>query len=142
MVSGSFFLCFHHFSHCFQIFIQKETIYFDIFLFQKGELLKDLRRLNVAMTRAKVKLIFVGKASSLKNIEPMDRLLEHLQGKDESGCVSLTLSFQYLDDSKRNTVFYFCVVSLCLFMSTFEGESSIKTYCVKVPYSLLTSINI
>uniref|UniRef100_A0AAV2LPH1 DNA replication ATP-dependent helicase/nuclease n=1 Tax=Knipowitschia caucasica TaxID=637954 RepID=A0AAV2LPH1_KNICA len=44
-----------------------------------GELLKDWRRLNVAITRAKHKLLMVGSASTLRRYEPVDKLLQHLQ---------------------------------------------------------------
>lgn len=44
-----------------------------------GELLKDWRRLNVAITRAKHKLLMVGSASTLRRYEPLEKLLNHLQ---------------------------------------------------------------
>uniref|UniRef100_A0A8C6UWA6 DNA replication ATP-dependent helicase/nuclease n=1 Tax=Neogobius melanostomus TaxID=47308 RepID=A0A8C6UWA6_9GOBI len=44
-----------------------------------GELLKDWRRLNVAITRAKHKLLMVGSASTLRRYEPVEKLLNHLQ---------------------------------------------------------------
>ncbi|KAM4602916.1 DNA replication ATP-dependent helicase/nuclease DNA2 [Polymixia lowei] len=44
-----------------------------------GELLKDWRRLNVAVTRAKHKLLMVGSASTLRRYAPLDKLLNHLQ---------------------------------------------------------------
>lgn len=43
-----------------------------------GELLKDWRRLNVAITRAKHKLILLGSVSSLRRFPPLERLLDHL----------------------------------------------------------------
>ncbi|XP_072321554.1 DNA replication ATP-dependent helicase/nuclease DNA2 [Eucyclogobius newberryi] len=44
-----------------------------------GELLKDWRRLNVAITRAKHKLLMVGSASTLRRYEPVEKLLRHFQ---------------------------------------------------------------
>ncbi|XP_026234301.1 DNA replication ATP-dependent helicase/nuclease DNA2 [Anabas testudineus] len=44
-----------------------------------GELLKDWRRLNVAITRAKHKLLMVGSASTLHRYAPVEKLLHHLQ---------------------------------------------------------------
>ncbi|XP_057707140.1 DNA replication ATP-dependent helicase/nuclease DNA2 [Corythoichthys intestinalis] len=44
-----------------------------------GELLKDWRRLNVAITRAKHKLLMVGSTSSLRRYTPVEKLLNHLE---------------------------------------------------------------
>ncbi|KAG8001475.1 DNA replication ATP-dependent helicase/nuclease DNA2 [Nibea albiflora] len=44
-----------------------------------GELLKDWRRLNVAITRAKHKLLMVGSATTLRRYAPVEKLLDHLQ---------------------------------------------------------------
>ncbi|KAM4743543.1 DNA replication ATP-dependent helicase/nuclease DNA2 [Anableps anableps] len=44
-----------------------------------GELLKDWRRLNVAITRAKHKLLMVGSATTLRRYSPVEKLLHHLQ---------------------------------------------------------------
>ncbi|XP_011607896.1 DNA replication ATP-dependent helicase/nuclease DNA2 [Takifugu rubripes] len=44
-----------------------------------GELLKDWRRLNVAITRAKNKLLMVGSATTLQRYSPVEKLLNHLQ---------------------------------------------------------------
>ncbi|XP_008404057.1 DNA replication ATP-dependent helicase/nuclease DNA2 isoform X2 [Poecilia reticulata] len=43
-----------------------------------GELLKDWRRLNVAVTRAKHKLLMVGSAATLRRYPPVEKLLQHL----------------------------------------------------------------
>ncbi|XP_038150568.1 DNA replication ATP-dependent helicase/nuclease DNA2 [Cyprinodon tularosa] len=43
-----------------------------------GELLKDWRRLNVAVTRAKHKLLMVGSATTLRRYSPVEKLLQHL----------------------------------------------------------------
>ncbi|XP_061735969.1 DNA replication ATP-dependent helicase/nuclease DNA2 [Nerophis ophidion] len=44
-----------------------------------GELLKDWRRLNVAITRAKHKLLMVGSASTLRRYAPVEKLLNRLE---------------------------------------------------------------
>ncbi|KAK0152964.1 DNA replication ATP-dependent helicase/nuclease DNA2 [Merluccius polli] len=44
-----------------------------------GELLKDWRRLNVAVTRAKHKLLMVGSAATIRRYAPLEKLLNHLQ---------------------------------------------------------------
>ena len=41
-------------------------------------MLKDLKRLNVALTRAKKKLILIGTHEYLKAISPLDRILEKI----------------------------------------------------------------
>nr|CAB3238414.1 DNA replication ATP-dependent helicase/nuclease DNA2 [Phallusia mammillata] len=46
---------------------------------KKGELLNDWRRLNVALTRAKHKLIMVGCIRSLNEYEPCKKMIEYLQ---------------------------------------------------------------
>lgn len=46
---------------------------------QLGELLKDWRRLNVAITRAKTKLLMLGSATTLRRYSPVEKLLNHLQ---------------------------------------------------------------
>ncbi|XP_047437501.1 DNA replication ATP-dependent helicase/nuclease DNA2 isoform X2 [Mugil cephalus] len=43
-----------------------------------GELLKDWRRLNVAITRAKHKLVMVGSATTLRRYASVEKLLSHL----------------------------------------------------------------
>ncbi|XP_078659491.1 DNA replication ATP-dependent helicase/nuclease DNA2-like [Branchiostoma floridae x Branchiostoma belcheri] len=45
---------------------------------QLGELLQDWRRLNVAITRAKHKLLLIGSVTTLRRYEPVARLLDHL----------------------------------------------------------------
>ncbi|XP_026869945.2 DNA replication ATP-dependent helicase/nuclease DNA2 [Electrophorus electricus] len=44
-----------------------------------GELLKDWRRLNVAITRAKHKLLMIGSAPTLRLYAPLEKLLAHMQ---------------------------------------------------------------
>ncbi|KAF6109583.1 hypothetical protein HJG60_010845 [Phyllostomus discolor] len=73
-----------------------------------GELLKDWRRLNVAITRAKHKLILLGCVSSLNRYPPLGKLLCHLNsekliidlpsGEHESLCY-------VLDDFQRRYAF-------------------------------------
>nr|XP_009008079.1 DNA replication ATP-dependent helicase/nuclease DNA2 isoform X2 [Callithrix jacchus] len=46
-----------------------------------GELLKDWRRLNVAITRAKHKLILLGCVPSLNCYPPLEKLLDHLNSE-------------------------------------------------------------
>ncbi|XP_076981221.1 DNA replication ATP-dependent helicase/nuclease DNA2 isoform X2 [Tamandua tetradactyla] len=46
-----------------------------------GELLKDWRRLNVAITRAKHKLILLGCVPSLNRYPPLEKLLSHLNSE-------------------------------------------------------------
>uniref|UniRef100_A0A8C6RR83 DNA replication ATP-dependent helicase/nuclease n=1 Tax=Nannospalax galili TaxID=1026970 RepID=A0A8C6RR83_NANGA len=46
-----------------------------------GELLKDWRRLNVALTRAKHKLILLGDVASLKRYPPLEKLFHHLNSE-------------------------------------------------------------
>jgi len=45
---------------------------------EKGVLFKDLKRLNVALTRAKKKLIIIGAEKYLKDISPMDMIVRKL----------------------------------------------------------------
>ncbi|XP_053720332.1 DNA replication ATP-dependent helicase/nuclease DNA2 [Synchiropus splendidus] len=47
-----------------------------------GELLKDWRRLNVAITRAKHKLLMVGSAATLRRYAPVEKLLNYLQQEE------------------------------------------------------------
>ncbi|CAE1265881.1 DNA2 [Acanthosepion pharaonis] len=48
-----------------------------------GELLKDGRRLNVAVTRAKKKLILVGDVTTLEQFEPLAKILPLLRKKNQ-----------------------------------------------------------
>ncbi|KAM6977889.1 DNA replication ATP-dependent helicase/nuclease DNA2 [Aplochiton taeniatus] len=57
-----------------------------------GELLKDWRRLNVAVTRAKHKLLMLGSAATLRRYAPLEKLLAHLHQENMiSFIVSLML---------------------------------------------------
>uniref|UniRef100_UPI00358FB190 DNA replication ATP-dependent helicase/nuclease DNA2 n=1 Tax=Myxine glutinosa TaxID=7769 RepID=UPI00358FB190 len=49
----------------------------DVASHNQGGLLKDWRRLNVALTRAKFKLLLLGCAPALRNYAPIARLLDH-----------------------------------------------------------------
>ncbi|KAM7014960.1 DNA replication ATP-dependent helicase/nuclease DNA2 [Tautogolabrus adspersus] len=63
-----------------------------------GELLKDWRRLNVAITRAKHKLLMVGSATTLRRYAPVEKLLNHLQQENMiSFKYKLSLNFLYCD---------------------------------------------
>lgn len=44
-------------------------------------LLRDLKRLNVAITRAKKKLILIGTEKYLKEIKPLDKIIEKLKSE-------------------------------------------------------------
>lgn len=57
---------------------------------QMGELLKDWRRLNVAITRAKHKLIMVGSISTLRRYAPLEKLLSHLESQSMISFSSLS----------------------------------------------------
>uniref|UniRef100_A0A671L0N5 DNA replication ATP-dependent helicase/nuclease n=1 Tax=Sinocyclocheilus anshuiensis TaxID=1608454 RepID=A0A671L0N5_9TELE len=54
-----------------------------------GELLQDWRRLNVAITRAKHKLLMLGSAPTLRRYAPLEKLLCHLQQEDMISFTSL-----------------------------------------------------
>ena len=47
-----------------------------------GRILEDACRLNVAMTRAKAKLLMIGCASTLQQAAPVARLLDLLRAQD------------------------------------------------------------
>uniref|UniRef100_A0A8C8M6F2 DNA replication ATP-dependent helicase/nuclease n=1 Tax=Oncorhynchus tshawytscha TaxID=74940 RepID=A0A8C8M6F2_ONCTS len=66
-----------------------------------GELLKDWRRLNVAITRAKHKLLMVGSAPTLRRYAPLEKLLNHLT---QESMISFTLPSMALTMAERNTV--------------------------------------
>ncbi|KAM6943298.1 DNA replication ATP-dependent helicase/nuclease DNA2 isoform 2-T2 [Xenentodon cancila] len=72
-----------------------------------GELLKDWRRLNVAITRAKHKLLMVGSATTLRRYSPVEKLLNHLQHEN-------MISF-------ANDLLCFCLIfSTNLFLFVFQ----------------------
>ncbi|CAK8687740.1 unnamed protein product [Clavelina lepadiformis] len=50
---------------------------------KKGELLSDWRRLNVALTRAKHKLVMVGCTTALRHYEPCKKLIDYLASRDK-----------------------------------------------------------
>ena len=54
-----------------------------------GEILNDERRLNVAITRACHKLIFVGSVSGLRCYAPLDRLLSQILAPSQVSSVLL-----------------------------------------------------
>ena len=45
--------------------------------------LKDLKRINVAFTRAKCKMILVGSFSALKDVSPIDKIVKKMREKDQ-----------------------------------------------------------
>ena len=45
---------------------------------QSDDILQDLRRLNVAITRAKHKLILIGSVRILRSYQPLDELVQLL----------------------------------------------------------------
>ncbi|KAJ8311782.1 hypothetical protein KUTeg_010663, partial [Tegillarca granosa] len=49
---------------------------------KSGELLNDIRRLNVAVTRAKEKLIMIGHKETLQLYQPMSEILSMLEEKN------------------------------------------------------------
>ena len=49
---------------------------------QVGQLLRDWRRVNVAFTRAKVKLIVVGSRSTLEHQRPMSEFIDHMRSQN------------------------------------------------------------
>lgn len=90
---------------------------------QLGELLKDWRRLNVAITRAKTKLLMVGSATTLQRYFPVEKLLNHLQQenmisfiKEYKNCCH---SEESLDSSGNAYDLWFTVESYILFLKYF-----------------------
>ena len=49
---------------------------------ESGFLLKDLKRLNVALTRAKKMLVVIGTEEYLKEIQPLDRIIGKLNAEN------------------------------------------------------------
>uniref|UniRef100_A0A3B5LXY3 DNA replication ATP-dependent helicase/nuclease n=1 Tax=Xiphophorus couchianus TaxID=32473 RepID=A0A3B5LXY3_9TELE len=74
-----------------------------------GELLKDWRRLNVAVTRAKHKLLMVGSAATLRRYPPVEKLLQHLL---QQNMISFHNNFLIMDTKQisylnLDFIFYF-----------------------------------
>uniref|UniRef100_A0A8B9E3W7 DNA replication ATP-dependent helicase/nuclease n=1 Tax=Anser cygnoides TaxID=8845 RepID=A0A8B9E3W7_ANSCY len=67
-----------------------------------GTLLKDWRRLNVAITRAKHKLVMVGCIPSLRRYPPLEKLLCHLQSEAMISFFSKLFSGAYESIHKCN----------------------------------------
>ncbi|KAG7236010.1 hypothetical protein INR49_001408 [Caranx melampygus] len=61
-----------------------------------GELLKDWRRLNVAITRAKHKLLMVGSATTLRRYAPVEKLLNHLQQENMISLRKTTTQYLFI----------------------------------------------
>lgn len=80
-------------------------------IFQLGELLQDWRRLNVAITRAKHKLLMLGSAPTLRRYAPLEKLLCHLQQED---MISFTTVFMYenLIEGNSGIFFYHSVIEI------------------------------
>uniref|UniRef100_A0A8C1PIL4 DNA replication ATP-dependent helicase/nuclease n=1 Tax=Cyprinus carpio TaxID=7962 RepID=A0A8C1PIL4_CYPCA len=76
-----------------------------------GELLQDWRRLNVAITRAKHKLLMLGSAPTLRQYAPLEKLLCHLQQED---MISFTTVFMYenLIEGNSGIFFYHSVIEI------------------------------
>jgi len=72
---------------------------------QVGEILNDERRLNVAVTRARHKLVFIGSASGLRCYAPVDQLLSHIL---QPCHVSLTLLSSFIDAVARVQTAEYC----------------------------------
>ncbi len=62
---------------------------------QTGQLLKDWRRINVALTRAKHKLILVGSLSTLRQAPLLESMLDYLV---EHNCLVNPTSDSLLND--------------------------------------------
>ncbi|EDL97369.1 rCG60675 [Rattus norvegicus] len=67
-----------------------------------GELLKDWRRLNVAITRAKHKLILLGSVSSLKRFPPLEKLFDHLNAEQNLPSREHESLYHILGDCQRD----------------------------------------
>lgn len=80
-------------------------------ILQLGELLQDWRRLNVAITRAKHKLLMLGSAPTLRRYAPLEKLLCHLQQED---MISFTTVFMYenLIEGNSGIFFYHSVIEI------------------------------
>ena len=63
---------------------------------QLGELLKDWRRLNVAVTRAKHKLLMLGSIPTLRRYAPLEKLLNHLQQENMISFIPSTHTHTFL----------------------------------------------
>uniref|UniRef100_A0AAY4E547 DNA replication ATP-dependent helicase/nuclease n=1 Tax=Denticeps clupeoides TaxID=299321 RepID=A0AAY4E547_9TELE len=107
-----------------------------------GELLKDWRRLNVAITRAKHKLLMIGSSTALRLYSPLLKLLTHLEQENMisflfSACAINVISCWFLSFTKKNHIFqlppaahevlkimYWCFTSLLFDTSkTIQGHN-------------------
>ena len=76
--------------------VSTKLICFSFSLTQKPfEILNDKRRLTVAVSRAKEKLILIGCIRSLKRYEPLSKLISLIQEKD------LIVTLQDLNELKK-----------------------------------------
>lgn len=67
--------------------------------------MKDWRRLNVAITRAKHKLLMVGSVTTLRRYAPVEKLLNHLQREN-------MISFQCMFTFGATTKHFFFAVQI------------------------------
>ncbi|KAI5154787.1 Dna Replication Atp-Dependent Helicase/Nuclease Dna2 [Manis pentadactyla] len=96
-----------------------------------GELLKDWRRLNVAITRAKHKLILLGCVPSLNRYPPLAKLLNHLNSEK-------LISFCFVCSHICAVVFPSALFGLVLFSLLGRSLASTITYvAVNQIYTLL-----
>lgn len=95
--------------------------------------MKDWRRLNVAITRAKHKLVMVGSATTLRRYAPVEKLLNHLQQENMISFEYILKHFFSWTDYKRALMLFlnyffhvFCVFFLNFYF-TFSSSHQLPT---------------